>query len=581
MGAVFLVERSDGHFQQTAALKFIKGSARADAFEDFARERQLLASLSHPQIARLLDGGATAQGQPYLVMEYIDGVPIDAYCRAHALGRAALLDLFASACAAVAFAHRQLIVHCDLKPSNLLVTTDGRPILLDFGIAQLIDRVGGDAAPQVLPTPASAIAYTPRYASPEQRHGARVTTASDIFSLGIVLRELLQLDEHRDLATRELQALIAKATHADPLQRYASVDALCDDIERVRARRPLRAMPASTHYRLRKFVMRRWPWIAAASLFVLTIAAFTGKVMVETRRAHAAEQAAIAERDRAIRAESEARASEASALEVSEFLTSVFDGANPDAGTGNVPTAALLDQALHRVESEMAEQPATQAQLYAALGAVQYTIEQAERGRESFRRAIAIERTLHRPLVLAQMLNDSVMWRLEHFAGEDTLAESREALQLVLKHTGEDSTLRLDVMNATASVIGNHGDRAEATALFEQAIAIARRIAPDSERLSNVLGAAGWHQRALGNHDAAIALMRESAELDWRHGNHLDDDYFSGLETLAGTLSLARRFDESEQIFKRVVAARREAGRLETKSGAWSLAATACRSDRP
>lgn len=572
MGAVFLVERDDGHFHQTAALKFIKGAPRAAALEHFARERQLLANLAHPQIARLLDGGATTEGRPYLVMEYIDGVPIDQYCSAQALTLNAILALFVSACDAVAFAHRQLVVHCDIKPSNLLVNTDGRPVLLDFGIAQMMDRVVVDGATTTDADTAAAIAYTPRYASPEQRRGERLTTASDVFSLGTVLRELLTQSPQSGAIDRELQALLAKASHVDARQRYVSVDALCADIGRYRHHQALHAMPSTRAYRLHKFARRRWAWLLAATSSLLIVVAFTSKVLVESQRAHAAEQVALAERDRAVRAEADARASEASALEVSEFLISVFDGANPDADTGTVPTAMLLDQALQRVEQDLVDQPATQAQLYATLGAVQYTIEQAERGRESFERAIAIERTQNRPLVLAQMLNDSAMWKIGHFDGADAVVEAREALDLVQKYAAEDSTLRLDILSATASAIGNGADRTEASALFERAVATARRIAPDSERLSDVLGASGWNQRALGHYDAAIALMRESAELDLRHGSKLDDDYFSGLETLAGTLALARRFDESEQIFRQVIASRRADGRLETKYGAWTLA---------
>ncbi len=572
MGAVFLVERDDGHFHQTAALKFIKGAPRAAALEHFARERQLLANLAHPQIARLLDGGATTEGRPYLVMEYIDGVPIDQYCSAQALTLDAILALFVSACDAVAFAHRQLVVHCDIKPSNLLVNTDGRPVLLDFGIAQMMDRVVVDGATTTDADTAAAIAYTPRYASPEQRRGERLTTASDVFSLGTVLRELLTQSPQSGAIDRELQALLAKASHVDARQRYVSVDALCADIGRYRHHQALHAMPSTRAYRLHKFARRRWPWLLAATSSLLIVVAFTSTLLVESQRAHAAEQVALAERDRAVRAEADARASEASALEVSEFLISVFDGANPDADTGTVPTAMLLDQALQRVEQDLVDQPATQAQLYATLGAVQYTIEQAERGRESFERAIAIERTQNRPLVLAQMLNDSAMWKIGHFDGADAVVEAREALDLVQKYAAEDSTLRLDILSATASAIGNGADRTEASALFERAVATARRIAPDSERLSDVLGASGWNQRALGHYDAAIALMRESAALHLRHGSKLDDDYFSGLETLAGTLSLARRFDESEQIFQQVIMARRAAGRLETKYGAWALA---------
>lgn len=573
MGAVYLVQRDDGHFRQTAALKFIRGSAAVGAVAYFTRERQLLATLAHPQIARLLDGGATAQGRPYLVMEYIDGMPIDVYCTAHRLGQRAVLELFASACAAVAFAHRQLIVHCDLKPSNLLVTGEGRPVLLDFGIAQLVDRVGGDgAAPGDDADAPVAAAYTPRYASPEQRDGRRVTVASDIYSLGTVLRELLT--SHHDAATAigpELAALLAKATHADAERRYASVDAFCDDIAALLTRRPLRAMPATAPYRARKFVRRRWPWLLAAAVFALTVTAFSAKVVIESRRARIAEQSALAERDRALQAEAAARASEVSANEVSDFLTSVFDGANPDAGTGNIPTGVLVDQAVARVEQDLGAQPATQSQMYAALAGVQAAIEQPQRSIASYERAIAIERGLHRPLVLARMLMKSAVVRLKFSDGPQMLEEAREAMALVERHGQPDSPLMVDAMTVHADMLGVHGDPQQAAQMFERAVALARRIEPGSRRLAITVGTAGWHYRRIGDLDRATGLLDEQVVLLAKEGGEQDMDYQTALETLASTYGQARRFDESETAFRKLIDLRRASGRLDSEYGAWSL----------
>ena len=184
MGAVYLAERADGHFEQRAAIKLIRGVPSAEMLVHFTRERQILATLQHPNIARLLDGGATPAGQPYLVMEYVEGEPIDAYCKAHALPLDARLALFEEVCAAVQFAHQRLIVHCDLKPSNVLVRADGTPVLLDFGIAQALDRRRG-------PSSVEAGYFTPGYASPEQLRGEAVATATDVYSLGLILFELI------------------------------------------------------------------------------------------------------------------------------------------------------------------------------------------------------------------------------------------------------------------------------------------------------------------------------------------------------------------------------------------------------
>ena len=238
MGSVFLAERNDGHFRQRAAVKLLRGIPHAETLVLFTRERQLLATLTHPNIGRLLDGGATPQGQPYLVMEYVEGSHIDEHCRRGRLGVRAVLVLFLPVCNAVASAHRQLVIHCDLKPSNLLVDGHGRPVLLDFGIARLAGRVEADNAAGAFPP-----AWTPRYASPEQRARGAVSTASDIYSLGVLLGELLEEagDRRRTsaLRLRELAAIVGRATREDPAERYATVDALTEDIRSFLDQRPV------------------------------------------------------------------------------------------------------------------------------------------------------------------------------------------------------------------------------------------------------------------------------------------------------------------------------------------------------
>lgn len=310
MGSVFLAERSDGCFRQRAAVKLLRGFPHRETLALFARERQLLATLSHPRIARLLDGGATEQGQPYLVMEHVDGLHIDEHCRRHNLGIRDVLTLFLKASDAVAFAHRQLVVHCDLKPSNLLINRECRPVLLDFGIARLVDRVGAESAPGE-----AAPAFTPRYASPEQRSSGTVSTASDIYSLGVLLGELVAEAAGRErlgaLRRRELDAIVGLATRHDPAERYATVNAFTADIRRFLTQRPVHALSGRTGYVMRKLLARRWPWAAVAAVFLLTVAGFTSRVVIESRRARAAEQAALKERDRA--------------QQISGFLMALFD----------------------------------------------------------------------------------------------------------------------------------------------------------------------------------------------------------------------------------------------------------------
>lgn len=567
MGRVYRVARSDGSYQQVAALKFIKGLADEAAIANFVRERQLLANLNHPHIARLLDGSTSAQGRPYLVMEYIGGQPIDEYCRDHPLTANAVLDLFVAVCAAVSHAHRQLVVHCDLKPSNILVNTDGQPVLLDFGIAQLTEHFADDAEAAV---GSMSVGYTPGYASPEQRRGELVSVASDVYSLGVVLRILL--DAAKVAIGPELAAIIAKATRDDASNRYASVDALCDDLARLRAHRPVSAMPATAAYLGSRFVGRHWLALSVAAGIVLLSALFTWRVVAEGQRALVAEQAALAERDRARQAEREARASETVTRETSEFLTSVFKSANPDAGSGTVSIATLLDQALLRVERDLTEQPATQAQMSAALAEVLFLIGQHPRGRALYAKAIALERTQNRPLVLAKMLIDNAGTYLAYTAGGATPRDDvREALRLVEGNATEDSPVRLELTLSAAGVLGD-ADPSEATPLFEQSLALMRKLKPGSIALTEVLSSYGWNERRGGNYDLAIALMQEGSVLRRELQGEAHEDYTLKLEAIAGTMSLARRFDEAGPLFEQALELRHRYGRMDGKAGAWALA---------
>ncbi|MBN8506005.1 MAG: serine/threonine protein kinase, partial [Burkholderiales bacterium] len=251
MGRVFEARRSDGHYEQRSAIKVLRGFSSPLALAQLAQERQVLASLNHPHIARLLDGGTTPAGNPYLVMEHVDGQRIDEHVRQRGTSLAGVLALFLMVCDAVAHAHRRLIVHCDIKPGNVLVDEQGCAKLLDFGIAQLEGR--GNSELQAL---------TPRYASPEQRAGAPATASTDIFSLGRTLGAMLEpLRQSPQGLPRagELDALIAKATADEPAQRYAEVSALVADVERFRRHEPLQAMSQrrpQAPYRLRKYVRR-------------------------------------------------------------------------------------------------------------------------------------------------------------------------------------------------------------------------------------------------------------------------------------------------------------------------------------
>ena len=307
MGVVFLAERSDGEFQQQVALKLVwRSFADAELARRFRRERQILASLNHPNIARLLDGGVSAEGEPFFAMEHVEGVRIDDYCTTHNLSTDQRLKLFLLVCQGVAYAHQHLVVHRDLKPSNILVTNEGTPKLLDFGIAKLLDAEHAGEHTQTY-----LRAFTPDYASPEQISGARITTASDVFSLGILLHELLHgahdssrkrlplggwlsannekktllmnsqtNQEHSNEGTQtgderfvnhELKNIIAMARREEPARRYASVPQFAEDIQRYLDGLPVRAQQDSFTYRTEKFVRRNRFAVASTALVALSL----------------------------------------------------------------------------------------------------------------------------------------------------------------------------------------------------------------------------------------------------------------------------------------------------------------------
>jgi tetratricopeptide (TPR) repeat protein len=276
MGTVWLAERSDGEFHQKVAIKFLAAGLRRPGWrERFLRERQLLASLNHPAIVHATDAGRTEHGQPYLVMEYVDGTPIDAYVAGRPIEDR--LRLFIKVCEGVAHAHRHLIIHRDLKPSNILVDGNGQPKLLDFGIAKLLDETGEQ-------TETIERMLTPKYASPEQFQGAPQTTVTDVYSLGAVLHTLTTghspHDSSEQTASRlnpsvpsDLDYILRKALRTEPEERYASVDAFADDIGALVDGRPVAARSGDTWYRARKTLRRHRVPLTAAAIVIASLSA--------------------------------------------------------------------------------------------------------------------------------------------------------------------------------------------------------------------------------------------------------------------------------------------------------------------
>lgn len=481
MGAVYLAARADDAYHKLVAIKLIRrGLDTDDIIRRFRSEREILASLDHPNITRLLDAGSTDDHLPFFVMEYIEGEPIDQYCDAHKLNITERLKLFQGVCAAVRYAHQNLVIHRDIKPGNVLVTKGGVPRLLDFGVAKLLapGSEPGDATLTV------ARRLTPDYASPEQVRGDAITTASDVYSLGILLYRLLtghspyqlstssptelehaicdqdpekpslaisrteanasegeRLTPQSVSATREgtpeklrrrlqgdLDNILLMALRKEPQRRYASADQLSEDITRHLANLPVIARPDTAGYRAAKFVVRHRLGVAAAAVVFVSL---SGGIAAALWQAHIATQ----QRDRA-------RIEQAKADRIKSFLTDMLSYSSPEylspnpAKNQDVKVSEVVDQAAKRADAELADQPEVLAEVENTIGGVY-----AAQGR------------------LPQ--------------AEAMLRSARgKSIQLY----GRDSHENAEVSGALANVLLEEGKPAEADGLFRQDVEIERRL---------------------------------------------------------------------------------------------------------
>jgi len=510
MGTVYLAERDDGTYEHTVALKLVRYRlAGEDLLVRFLNERQILARLQHPNIARLLDGGMTDDGLPYFAMEYVDGRPIDVYCDAHRLSVRERLELFLQIGRAVHYAHRNLVVHRDLKPGNLLVTDNGDVRLLDFGIAKLLD----EATPGNRPTRTGGQVMTPAYASPEQVRGESVTTATDVYALGVLLYELLtgrrpyrlddatpaeterivcdqepprpsttlcssasppgdrlapliarQRDTTPDRLRRQLEGdldtIVLKALQKDPDRRYASAEALVDDIQRHLDGLPVRARPNSPLYRARKFAGRHRTTVVAAALVVASLAAGLGGALWQAR-------VAAQERDLA-------RQETQKAEKVSDFLVDLFEASDPREAQGDTLTAYdLLARGEERLNDRLLEQPLTRAAMLSVLG-------RTHTASGSYADA-------------ARLLDTAVVLQERHSSPASDRARTRRSL-------------------AKAEVLGGRLDRAHR--LYEESLSLLRS-APDADSIEVAVTLSDFGSLHLerGAFDAAETAFRQALSI--------------------------------------------------------------------
>ena len=507
MGTVWLARRSDGRFESDVAIKLLDTSLIGRAGEErFAREGGFLARLKHPHIANLIDAGVAPSGQPYLVLERVEGLQIDRYCDEHRLDVQARIRLFLDVLAAVAHAHANLIVHRDIKPSNVLVSTEGAVKLLDFGIATLLASDTG-ARDATMLTREGGRALTPEYAAPEQMLGEPITTATDVYALGVLLYVLLcgrhpaastpaspahlvraivdtvpgrlsdtaasfddaapvrstTPDRLRRTLRGDLDTIVAKTLKKKPGERYASVTAFADDLRRYLQNEPISARPDSLTYSAAKFVRRHARAVAAIAIVVVTIAALT---IFYTRRL-------AVERDRA-------RLEAQKSAQMTELLTGLLTGADPfDSRAGSeVTVRGILDAGALRVERELAGQPDLQAEILTVIGRVYQRLEEFDKAQPLLERAVALGR-VHGSggsARMAESINDLgvlIANRGDPQAAQPFLEDALAMRRRVLGSEHKDVAVTL-VELARAFEDQNADDRAEP--LLRESLAIRRKV---------------------------------------------------------------------------------------------------------
>jgi eukaryotic-like serine/threonine-protein kinase len=558
MGTVFLGERADGSFEQQVAIKLMRGFPTRDGVRRLRQERQILATLDHPNIARLLDGGETEDGQPYLVMEYVPGVPITRYVAAHASDRAARLAMFDTILAAVQHAHQRLVVHRDLKPGNVLVRNDGTPKLLDFGVAKLIEVGQDDATPQT-----STQVSTPGYASPEQLAGGMVTTASDVYGLGVLLRELLI--GTRDERTRvtdnfpvlpldaELRGVIVKATDPEPARRYATAQALREDLQRYREGRPLRAARDTRWYRARKFAWRHRIGLALIGLALAALFAFVVRLDVERRRALDAES-------RTATALNDAQRESTRAGAINSFLVSLFQNADPGVRQGErIDARMLLERGAARVESELEGQPELRAAMLEALALALRGLGEHERAEALLQKALAATPTTQvAALLRAQRLSLLASVQARRGAARDALSTAQAGLAALETAAGRTDELRVSLLNTVAMTQKYLDHPDEAAAALEQVLALLPELgAGKDEHRASALDNLAHVRESQGRwQEAVIAATNAEAEFAHVYGEHHPAPLAVAVYR-ANLLAMIGELDAASALMERALAAQR------------------------
>lgn len=615
MGTVYLAERADSEYQRRVAIKLIRPGLQSEvAAHRFHVERQILANLDHPNIARLLDGGRTEEGVPYIVMEYVDGIPIDAFCDRNSLPIPRRLALFRTICSAVHYAHQNLVVHRDIKPGNILVTADGVPKLVDFGIAKLLDPVGIDTA---LTSTGQGV-MTLDYASPEQIRGEPITTATDVYALGVLLyvlltgrhpyplesrqphmiaRSICEEDPEkpslaitrpdgtaetatdtsstphtiggaregtRERLARRLQGdldnIVLMAIRKSAQRRYASVEQFSEDVRRHLDGLPVIARKDTISYRSAKFIVRHRAACAAAMAILLSL---VGALALVLRQARVARQ----ERDWA-------RIEEQKAGQVNAFMQEVLSAADPRVKGRDITVAQALDGAARRLAEGRLSQPEMEASARTTIGLTYLGLGMYDSAEPHLRRALALH------LKLYGLDNAEVASSMGNFAslmrerGDLVVAEryARLSLALFRKTSGPKDPRIADALNDLAGLRVLEGDLETAERLRREALDIRRaafgehsaEVAESLNDLAVVLGTREQTGEAERLHREALALLRQT-----RGPNH--PDVAVALGNLAADLEKKGDYPAAESLYEEALALRRTLLGPDHPEVAWTL----------
>ena len=579
MGTVYLAERHDGEMDRKVALKVITGAAhRLEIQRRFIAERLILSRLEHPNVARLYDVGVDDLGAPFFVMEYVDGVPIDECADKSALSVDHRLALIRQVTDALSYAHANLVVHRDVKPSNILVTRDGVVKLLDFGVAKLLDDESSGGAPLTRP---GAAVLTPEYASPEQIRGEAVTTATDVYATGVLLYELLTgirpyefssrspvhierivsqqdpkapstvaLDASDQVAsdrgtspTRlsrmlagDLDAILLTALRKEPRARYGSIQELASDLDRYRRREPIRARAPTWRYRAGRFASRHRASIGAAALVVIALVSGLGTTWWQARIA--TRQAERAER-------------------VKELLVGLFEGADPDVAAGEDLTAIdLLSRGEEALLAGLQDEPEISAELQQIVGSIYMSLGAYDRAAPLLETSLELRDEFSAADERAQAR--SALADLRYSTGEYAEGEriAREVLDLRRASYPEASPEVGAALTDLATFVQNQGRYEEAESILREGLAIDRSVGTP-ELVATDLNNLGTLVSAMSRYDEAIEVLEESVAI--RRESHSGDhtDVATSTANLAWALNQKGEYERADSLYEATLAMRR------------------------